>query len=507
MHNFPQKLLQFRNVINKKFYQFNLSILLKQGFICMQLTFIVTVTTLFVLLPCCWSEPCNIEDYGAKGNNRTVNTHNIQKAIDECNSVYIPSGTFKTGKLHLHTNLTIEIAPDGILIGDPLRIYKGAMINARNCNNLYFTGGGRIESGKDDNHHYKLLEFINCDNIKFFNFSIYQNTHDWCFLCENCYNFELDQFQLHGYNGRDGLDLVGCKNVFIQNSLLLGSDDALALKANTTIDSIRGKAYDTYNVTVQNCEIASKDDNALQFGSETPGNFSFISFYNITISSAGKAGIGITSNDGGYIQNVIYNNITMDNIATPFWIKLTNRTPPVGRISDIYISNVSARRVFGFQSSYHENLTSTLDGFDHNNLLGPNIVFSNISIEYLGGGALCAVDISPPDPDTDYRPRYLGPRPSYGFYIRHAQGVSLYNVSVSYKWEDLRPPFYLDDTFNILFHNVSGEISSNSLSPTCAVVIQSSGNFSLENSNLLPCAFSNYPPCPHQVYYYSHYDY
>lgn len=451
------------------------------------------------------TNPCNIEDFGAKGDNSTINTHHIQKAINSCHQIYVPSGIFKTGKLRLTANLTIEIAPDGVLLGAPHLILRGPMIHASSRSNLTFIGGGRIDSGGTKSDVYKVIELKDCNNIKFHNFLIYQHAHDWCFLCENCTNVEMNQFQLHGFDGRDGLDLVGCKNVVIHHSLLLGSDDALALKSNTTIDSSRGESYNSYNISVYDCEIASKDDNALQFGSETPGNFTNISFRNIKISSAGKAAIGITSNDGAYISNVFYENIQMENVATPFWIKLTNRTLPIGRIYDIYITNVTASRVYGFESK--RNFTSTLDGFDKDNRLGPNIVFKDVTIEYVGGGALCAVDIVPPDPDIDYRPRYLGPRPSYGFFIRHADDITLDRVSVSFKTNDFRPAFFLNDTSNVIMSSVTADTSNEALS-TCNIVLQETNGFILKDSNTLSsCEFIDYPSCPHEVYYYSPYDY
>ena len=51
------------------------------------------------------------------------------------------------------------------------------------------------------------------------------------------------------------------------------------------------KRLESYNVTVANSVVGSNGCNALQFGSETLGDFSDFLFENITITSAGKAGL------------------------------------------------------------------------------------------------------------------------------------------------------------------------------------------------------------------------
>ena len=59
--------------------------------------------------------------FGAVGDGTTLNTRAIQKAIDNCNTpdctVVIPSGTFLTGALFLHSNMTLELAQGARLLG------------------------------------------------------------------------------------------------------------------------------------------------------------------------------------------------------------------------------------------------------------------------------------------------------------------------------------------------------------------------------------------------------
>lgn len=51
----------------------------------------------------------------------------------------------------------------------------------------------------------------------------------------------------------------------------------------------------------------------------------------------------------------------------------------------------------------------------------------------------------------------FGETPAYGFFIRHAKGVSLSNVEVSYLSDELRPPFVLDDVNGVAFSHVAAQ--------------------------------------------------
>ena len=58
--------------------------------------------------------------YNAVGDGKTLNTKAIQSAIDDCpkdGCVLIPSGTFMTGELRLHSNMEFYLAEGAVLQG------------------------------------------------------------------------------------------------------------------------------------------------------------------------------------------------------------------------------------------------------------------------------------------------------------------------------------------------------------------------------------------------------
>src|SRR5439155_1375029 len=116
--------------------------------------------------------------------------------------------------------------------------------------------------------------------------------------------------------------------------------------------------------------------NALMFGSETCGDFTDYVFDTITITGAGKSGLGMVSMDGAKISDVHYRNITMSGVASPIMQKIGDRkrcgnSPGVGSISNgdsraaVIANNASALKFTNFT-------------FDKSK--GPNdFVFQNVS--------------------------------------------------------------------------------------------------------------------------------
>src|SRR5205814_2731777 len=102
------------------------------------------------------------------------------------------------------------------------------------------------------------------------------------------------------------------------NSHIEAQDDALSFKSDFAL----GRTFDSVHIRVHDSTILSTENNALQFGVDSCGDFRDVVFQNIRITGAGKAGIGIVSLDGGSISDVHYSGITMDRVSSPFFIRL-----------------------------------------------------------------------------------------------------------------------------------------------------------------------------------------
>ena len=205
--------------------------------------------------------------------------------------------------------------------------------------------------------------------------------------------------RFHGLPERAGFRLAAVHRLRGFDTLGIKSDYALGCKVNTG------------NVYAWDCYFES-GCNGLQFGSETAGDFHNVNIWNIRIGRAMKAGIGITSNDGGVIDGVNYRDITIKGAASPIYMLLTARLRSgvpdvkVGAIKNVKISNVTVTDCQpGRQGPV---FPATISGRPDGEI--SNILLENVKITYKGGGTAAEADIIPPYP-KDYSPRSLGPRP------------------------------------------------------------------------------------------------
>src|SRR5262249_38905765 len=52
---------------------------------------------------------CNVRSFGAKGDGKAKDTQAIQRAVDRCSTVWLPSGTYLSGTIRLHDGVTLAM--------------------------------------------------------------------------------------------------------------------------------------------------------------------------------------------------------------------------------------------------------------------------------------------------------------------------------------------------------------------------------------------------------------
>jgi polygalacturonase len=427
---------------------------------------------------------CNVRDYGAAGDGKTLDSPAINRAIEECQGaggglVEFPAGTYLSGSIRLKSNVDLRLAKGATILGAPNNIgaydppepnpndkwqefgynhVRTALIWGDGVENVSISGPGTINGsaltrspkpsdppGGGD----KAIAVRSCRNVRFSDFTVNQGGH-FAMLITACDGVKVGNVTVR--TSRDGIDIVGSRNVEVygtdvesiryENGVMKGGDDAIVLKSNRSL----GRRLLSENITIRDCRVAT-NSHGIHFGSETAGDFRNIQFRNIVIEHADKAGISITSSDGAVIENVTYENIRMSKVAQPIYIKLSNRqgrTPEaptaLGRIRNITLKNITATDVYGYIKN--EQWTSTIMGKPGAPV--ENITLENVRLTYKGGGTAEQAAIVPPENDS-FRAVDVGPRPSYGFYCRNVKDLRFRNVEVSFEKDDRRPALIVDD--------------------------------------------------------------
>lgn len=382
-----------------------------------------------------------------------------------------------TGKNFLKSNVTIDISPEATLLAAPGPIYaepKGSiesLIYGDQLENITIKGGGVIEGKtgitreRGKGFGRRLVGLERCKKVTISNITI---THGGgiTVLLHSIDDLEMDRVKVlsflnidpDGGEGKDALNLDGCKNVWIHDCEFRGSDDAFALKARGSM----GFQTTSENIIIERCTFASRTCNAIQFGSETNADFRNIRISDCVIEHAGKAGIGITMNDGHIIENIVYKNVTMRNVCTPFYIGILARNG-IGKIQNVTFEDIVADVFANIENPESKSSpigywVSAINGIKNAPI--SDITFRNITLQYKGGLKINAENILPPDPPEDYQPRKLGIRPASGFYVRHARNILFQNLKVTLENPDMRPTIVLDYSEKVTFNNLKFPVNN-----------------------------------------------
>jgi polygalacturonase len=197
----------------------------------------------------------------------------------------------------------------------------------------------------------------------------------------------------------------------------------------------------TYKRNVREAPDHDGATGRLKFGTESNGGFRNITVSNVVFDHC--RGLALETVDGGLLEDVTITNITMRDVQnSPIFLRLGRRLRgpagiPVGELRRVQINNLVAYHA----DPRYASIISGIPGHDIE-----DVRLSNIRIYYQGGGTREQAAVEPPEKETNYpEPSMFGVLPAYGFFIRHAKGVELNNVEVSYLNEDLRPAFVLED--------------------------------------------------------------
>lgn len=460
----------------------------------------------------------NVRDYGAAGDGRTLDSPAINKAIEACGAagggtVWVPAGTYLSGSIRLTNNLnlyidsgaTILAAPADMNAYDPTEHWEGqayqdgghtyfqnSLIWGVGLTNISITGRGLLH-GKGLTRSSALFDRMNgfnvwnrpnatrtnmppvrignktiglklCRDVLLRDFTIYKGGH-FGVLATGCDQLTIDNVTMDVE--RDGIDVDCCRNTTISNCRINSpGDDAICPKSSFAL----GRNVITENMTIVNCQVSafemgtlldgtmkpSRSKNGrIKLGTEANGGFRNITIANCTFR--GCRGLALEEVDGGIMENITINNITMMDVAAyPIYITTgkRNRGPNVttkSRARNILISNVIATGVEPMSGIQITGMPDELiDG----------VRLENIRIVYQGGGTREDAQRVPKELDTGYpEPRNLGIMPAYGLFARHVRGLEVENVRFSFEKDDFRPAIVAVNVDGLEIDNLKAQVA------------------------------------------------
>jgi len=430
-----------------------------------------------------------ITDFGAVSDGETLNTAAFQDAIDACaetggGTVHVPPGRFVTGTLDMGA---VILGSTNVADYPPTlceypsrsdRYTSRALIWGEGLRDIAITGYGTIDGqgaafasnkateqemaeitsafqqqgrylpNPDYFNRPFLIRLISCKYVHIENIRL-RNSAMWMQQYLNCEFVSIRGINVinHGAPNNDMIDIDGCRYVTISDCYGDTGDDALTLKSTG--------AAATEHVAITNC-VLSSHCNAVKMGTESTGGFKDITITNCVIKRSpqqevvagraeGLAGIALEIVDGGVMDRIAISNVTIEGTTAPIFLRLGNRArpaketdpkPPVGAMRNISISNVVAT---GASST-----GCAIAGLPGHPI--ENLALSNVRISFQGGGTLEHFNRDISEEASGYPEcTMFGTLPAYGFYIRHARGVLLDDLTLSCDKPEQRPAIVCKD--------------------------------------------------------------
>jgi polygalacturonase len=280
------------------------------------------------------------------------------------------------------------------------------------------------------------------------------NAGSWMQHYRNCDRLTVRGITVfnHAAYNNDGLNIESCRDGCSSGGTVDSDDDAVVLK------SVSLKPCE--NVTVSDCVISSHC-NAIKMGTESGGGFQGITITNCTICSPryskvtygkqrGLAGLALEIVDGGVLDRVAISNIVMKGVSVPIFMRLGNRArqyddgkpkPGVGTFRNVVIDNIVATGM--------SNIGCSITGLPGHAI--ENVSLSNIKLHFEGGGTRGDASKEVPEKAGSYpESTMFGVLPAYGFYCRHARGLTFANVQLQTATSDKRHAVVCEDAEDVL---------------------------------------------------------
>lgn len=442
----------------------------------------------------------NASLFGVKSNGTTLNTNSIQKGIDFISGngggrLVFYVGRYLTGTIYLKSNVTIQLEEGAILVGslNPLDYEMNhnwtALIFALDQQNIAITGKGVID-GRGFGVAGNLVDLIHkgvisdplrydrpretirpqniyfrgCRKIRIEGITL-KDPASWNQQYDQCRNVVIDRISVDSksYWNNDGVDIVDCDSVSVTNSYFDAADDGICLKSHSP-------DFICQNVYIHNNSIRTSA-NGIKFGTASYGGFRNIKIINNLVFDTYRSAITFAAVDGGFVEDVMVDSLRSINTGNVIFLRIgERRAGKKGKMNNISISNVYAE-VPATKPDAGYNYEGPVEDMPRNispsSIAGmpdvkiENVTLKNIEIHYPGGGneSFAKVGLDELDKVPEMAASYpefsmFKELPAWGFYVRHAKGITFENVTLICDKKDYRTAIVLDDVTGATFKSL-----------------------------------------------------
>ncbi len=379
----------------------------------------------------------DIQNYGAIGDGKTLNTEAVQKAVDACSAnrggkVIVPTGIFIIGTVNLKSNVHLYLESGAILRGSsnlndytPYNEVHYGMLYAENAENIIISGFGNIDGNGDyffdhnkakkiewggtqytrqkenfrkvmdggigdgplvpKDRPYQMFIFSNCKRVTV-NDILVTGAPMWTMHFADCDGVRVDGIRLYTnmlVPNADGIDITSCKNVIVTDCDIRSGDDAIAIVGYAHHFEIPGYQQIRHlseNIIVSNCNLQSYSS-GIRIGFLDQNTVRNINISNCNITNSTR-GIGIFLRDEGSLENINISNINIETkLRTGDWW---------GNGEPIHISAIRGKdsvKLGRIKNLKFDNITCKSENgiliYGTEESVIENVTFNNVSLEII----------------------------------------------------------------------------------------------------------------------------
>jgi len=318
----------------------------------------------------------------------------------------------------------------------------------------------------------QLLEFWQCRDVRVSGVTL-KNAANWVQTYRECDDVVVRGVRVEStsYWNNDGLDIVNCRRVRIEDCDIDAADDGICLKSDPSPD---GRVCEDISIT--RCRIRSSAS-ALKLGTASHTGFRRIVATDLEIHDTYRSAVALESVDGGVLEDVRIARVRARNTGNALFIRIGQRNTdkPPGVVRDIELADMEVDVPVGRPDAGYEHAGPPLKVVT--NLIPSSIVglpdrpvervlLRNITITFGGGGTRDRAEVpltglaQVPERRGNY-PEFsmFGELPAWGLFLRHAEGVRLENVTLRLASPDYRAAIVADRVKGLALDDVALESS------------------------------------------------
>ena len=197
----------------------------------------------------------NVRHFGAVADGRSNDADTINEAITVCHAagggtVFVPSGVYATGSIHLKSNVTLAVDAGAVLKFSASDADVPLLVG-EDLENVKIYGPGTLDGAGST-----CVALKRCKNVHIRNLNVYRGG-DAAILAEGCDGLLIDNVDIR--TDSDGLNFSECRNVTVDNCRI----DAVHREYGRPVGGgeaikVDSGVLSSENITVQNCFLANE---------------------------------------------------------------------------------------------------------------------------------------------------------------------------------------------------------------------------------------------------------